>query len=122
MGVPFLQVSEGQTMPFTPARARLRRTLPAAACGFALFAGGILAPQGSARAAGPSFTLIGDLPGGGSYSTAIAVSADGSVVAGSSGSASGADEALRWTRAGGIVALGDLPGGDFYSVANSVSA
>jgi probable HAF family extracellular repeat protein len=109
-------------MPFAPHRAPLRKTLPAAACGFALFAAGILTTQANARAAGASFTPIGDLPGGNFSSSAIAVSADGSLVVGASGSASGTQEAFRWTRAGGMVGLGDLPGGEFYSVANSVSA
>ena len=53
---------------------------------------------------------------------ATGVSADGSVVVGFSHSANGLYEALRWTRAGGMVGLGDLPGDEFYSVATAVSA
>ena len=45
---------------------------------------------------------------------------DGSVVVGSSSSASGY-EAFRWTKATGMVGLGDLPGGEFRSDANSLS-
>jgi probable HAF family extracellular repeat protein len=71
--------------------------------------------------AGASLTPLGDLPGGGSYSWASGISADGSVVVGSSDSASGR-EAFRWTRGGGMVGLGDLPGGLFGSTASGVSA
>ena len=71
---------------------------------------------------------LGDLPGGDFYSDASGVSADGSVVVGSSKSASsggtgtGRTEAFRWAQATGMVGLGDLPGGLFYSKANGVSA
>jgi probable HAF family extracellular repeat protein len=66
---------------------------------------------------------LGDLPGGAFDSLANAVSADGSVVVGSSDSGSGDYwEAFRWTAVGGMVGLGDLAGGDFYSGATSVSA
>lgn len=64
---------------------------------------------------------LGDLTGGAWNSTAKAVSADGSVVVGNSGSASGI-EAFRWASGTGIVGLGDLPGGGFDSRANDVSA
>jgi probable HAF family extracellular repeat protein len=87
----------------------------------ALALGSVLFLGGTARAAGASFTPIGDLPGGVSGGTAVAVSADGSVVVGASSSANG-DEAVRWTRSGGLVGLGDLPGGVFRSEADGVSA
>jgi len=48
-----------------------------------------------------SFMPLGDLPGGEFYSEAHAVSADGSVVVGYSGSALGS-EAFRWTREDGM--------------------
>jgi len=64
---------------------------------------------------------LGDLSGGGVQSVALGVSGDGSVVVGSSDSASGY-EAFRWTAAGGMQGLGDLPGGGFSSEANGVSA
>jgi probable HAF family extracellular repeat protein len=64
---------------------------------------------------------LGDLPGGRFDSKARAVSADGSVVVGTSDSASGL-EAFQWTRSAGMVGLGDLPGGRFQSQANAVSA
>ena len=57
----------------------------------------------------------------GDGSEAHAVSADGSVVVGSSGVGL-AREAFRWTTAGGLVGLGDLPGGAVLSVATGVSA
>ncbi|NRA00706.1 MAG: PEP-CTERM sorting domain-containing protein, partial [Myxococcales bacterium] len=69
-----------------------------------------------------TFTVgLGDLPGWLFSSSALGVSADGSVVVGSSASASGW-EAFRWTQGGGMVGLGDLPGGTFYSGARAVSA
>jgi probable HAF family extracellular repeat protein len=52
-----------------------------------------------------SFTGLGFLPGG-TQSSAVRTSADGSVVVGSSGSY----RAFLWTRAGGMVELGMLPG------------
>jgi probable HAF family extracellular repeat protein len=67
-----------------------------------------------------SFQGLGDLPGGNFISVALAVSANGSVVAGYSRSASGY-EAFRWEN-GQTIGLGDLPGGDFYSAAYGVSA
>jgi probable HAF family extracellular repeat protein len=48
------------------------------------------------------------------------VSADGSVVVGSS--VSFGQEAFRWTEATGMVGLADLPGGGFYSSAIGASA
>lgn len=68
-----------------------------------------------------SFQGLGDLPGGAFYSDAKAVSADGSVVVGSSKSAAGT-EAFYWTKQGGLHGLGDLPGGIFQSGANGVSS
>ena len=69
----------------------------------------------------PLFMGLGDLPGGDFGSGAYAVSADSSVVVGSSKSASGY-EAFRWTQGSGMVGLGDLPGGNFNSEARGVSA
>ena len=63
-----------------------------------------------------AFIPLGDLPGGLSLSDARGVSADGSVVVGTSVSASGF-EAFRWTQAGGMVGLGFLPG---FPVSNAV--
>lgn len=57
----------------------------------------------------------------GLYSTAKAVTPDGLVVVGATTSASG-QEAFRWTRETGMLALGDLSGGDVGSVAYAVSA
>ena len=65
--------------------------------------------------------FLGNLPGGGDDSSALGVSADGSVIVGWSESVFGA-EAFRWTEAGGMVGLGDLPGGAFNSIALDVSA
>ena len=76
-----------------------------------------IAPPAEAQ----SFQGLGDLPGGSTFSNANGVSLDGSVVVGSSTSASGS-EAFRWTSGDGMVGLGDLPGGSFFSVANAVSS
>ena len=73
----------------------------------------------SAQAA--SFAGLGGLPGGSFSSSALGVSADGSVVVGSSSGTNGT-EAFRWTVTDGMVGLGDLPGGSFGSQANAVSA
>jgi probable HAF family extracellular repeat protein len=75
----------------------------------------------SQSAAAGSFAGIGDLPGGYEDSMALAISADGRVVAGRSESANGA-EAFRWSVGSGMVGLGDLPGADFFSEARGVSA
>lgn len=65
---------------------------------------------------------LGYLPGGGYYSSARSVSADGSVIVGGSSSVLGC-EAFRWEN-GEMVGLGSLSGGDYYrySYANGVSA
>ena len=68
-----------------------------------------------------SFQGLGGLPGSFS-SSATGVSADGSVVVGSSTrTPMWTTEAFRWTQATGMVGLGDLPGGDFGSHASEVS-
>jgi probable HAF family extracellular repeat protein len=54
---------------------------------------------------------------------AAGISADGSVIVGTSGDAqSGAFKAVRWTAADGALDLGDLPGGDVFSHCTGVSA
>jgi probable HAF family extracellular repeat protein len=77
-------------------------------------------PAAPARA---DFIPLGFLPGGGMPSDATGVSADGSVVVGSSKYAAGTNSfhAFRWTAAGGMVGLGFLPGGGL-SLARGVSA
>lgn len=75
-----------------------------------------------AAASGASFQGLGVLPGGEyPYSLPWDVSADGSVIAGESLSASGF-EAFRWTVATGMVGLGYLGGEEFLSAANGVSS
>jgi len=54
---------------------------------------------------------LGFLPGG-HESTASGVNADGTVVVGQAGEASGQHQAYRWTAASGMVGLGFLPGGN----------
>jgi len=66
---------------------------------------------------GGGMVELGTLPGAHLNSIAFAVSADGSVVVGTSSS-----EAFRWTSGGGMVGLGDLPGGVVASFARDVSA
>ena len=63
---------------------------------------------------------LGHLPGGGLIGVALGVSGDGSVIVGTSDSASGG-QAFRWTAAGGMQGLGDLPGGWFQSEAHAAS-
>jgi probable HAF family extracellular repeat protein len=63
---------------------------------------------------------LGDLPGGVFRSTAQAISADGSMVVGTS-SIEGGVEAFRWTEATGMVGLGMLREGDTGSFAQGVS-
>ncbi len=72
---------------------------------------------------------LGDFPGGFFRSRAWAVSADGSVVVGRSGSSvwdslndGWGSEAFRWTAETGMVGLGDFSGGFFNSSAGAVSA
>ena len=68
----------------------------------------VIAFAASSVIAQPSFTPLGDLPGGGFYSNGAAVSADGQVVVGSTQSTLGR-QAFRWTRSGGLQGLGDFP-------------
>jgi probable HAF family extracellular repeat protein len=63
---------------------------------------------------------LGDLPGGAIYSTPHRVSADGSIVVGTSNTAAPGSEAFRWTQSSGIIGLGVRPGFE-YSWANDVS-
>jgi probable HAF family extracellular repeat protein len=64
---------------------------------------------------------IGDLPGGDPHGIATDVSADGTVVVGSSSSSNGS-EGFIWKAATGMLGIGDLPGGIFTSSADGVSA
>jgi probable HAF family extracellular repeat protein len=64
---------------------------------------------------------LGFLPGD-TMSRARGVSADGSVVVGSSSHSFSASQAFCWTSTGGMVGLGDLAGGLFNSGATAVSA
>ena len=72
----------------------------------------LLCTSAAARAfAAASLTPLGYLPGG-SNSSALGVSGNGSVVVGWSYSSAGiGSEAFRWTSGGGMVGLGFLPGG-----------
>jgi probable HAF family extracellular repeat protein len=73
--------------------------------------------SGSATGATPTFHGLGDLPDGYTESYADDVSADGSVIVGTSksrwpGAAENpGKEAFRWTQAGGMVGLGSLSPG-----------
>ena len=58
---------------------------------------------------------LGLLPGE-SFGTTRAISSDGTVAAGRSGS-----HAYRWTDAGGMLNLGDLPGGNDFADAHGIS-
>jgi probable HAF family extracellular repeat protein len=91
------------------------RTLSALALGVAVC--GLCPASGAVR-----FYALGDLPGGLFESHATGVSADGSVVVGTSRSAASTFEAFRWTKSGGIGPLGGLPGGIIVTGAQAVSA
>ncbi len=73
------------------------------------------------RYAGATFMGLGVLPGGLAASAPTGISADGSVVVGTSHSNTGR-EAFRWTADGGMVGLGELPGPEFQTMATGVSA
>jgi len=68
-----------------------------------------------------TFTPLGKLSGGDSYSRPTGISWDGLAVIGYSSSNNGI-EAFRRTQAAGMVGLGDLPGGIFSSHAYGTSA
>lgn len=74
-----------------------------------------------------SFQGLGHIEGRPIASGATAISDDGLVVAGYSGTTIGTNyptnngEAFRWTQSGGMVGLGDLPGGLFLSTAFCIS-
>ena len=81
----------------------------------------VLAVAGIARAQPPGYQGLGYLPGGVYPRADRACSADGSVVVGSSRSASGLQQAFRWTAETGMVPLA-TPAGQTMSWANDVSA
>lgn len=97
------------------------RNLSVAAMG--IVAGLAVVLGASGARADPMFQRLGFLPGGGTYSVAYDVSADGTTVVGyaSSASAMGGD-AFYWTQATGMQPLGDLAGGLAWSSANGASA
>jgi uncharacterized membrane protein len=79
-------------------------------------------------AGGAGMQALGDLPGANHSSEALAVSADGRVVAGwgtSTLSTEGSFEAFRWTDpatgGAGMVALGDIPGALFFSMGTAIT-
>ena len=77
----------------------------------------------SSAIAQATFTGLGDLAGGDFFSNAHGVSADGSIIAGSSlVDFGGVREAYRWDATNGMQGLGDPPGGSFSSVAIGISA
>ena len=73
----------------------------------------------TASALPPTVTVTDHGTVGGSFSTAVAINADGQVV-GNSNTAGGQSHAFSWTEAGGMVDLGTLGGN--YSEGNAVNA
>jgi len=67
-----------------------------------------------------SFTPLGELPGGATFSLALGLSPDGGVAVGISASSTASSEAFRWTSGGGMQGLGLRPG-DMSSQATKVS-
>ncbi len=98
---------------------------PSSLSGDGLTAAGTVGYMEDSRAAiwtlGGGVQLLGDLPGGTEFSTAMGASQDGSVIVGYGSSANG-EEAFLWTTEGGYQPLGDAPGGDFKSRAYGVSS
>ncbi len=88
---------------------------------------GSIAPDGpevaSIWSTSTGWVVIGDIPGGGEDSSAVAVNDNGDIAAcnGSSLSSGTSFEAYRWAN-GVIEPLGDLPGGTFQSFATGMSA
>ena len=72
-------------------------------------------------AAQPTYTLLGDLPGGGVSSWGAGVSPDGAFVVGRATTAQGS-EAFIWNAQDGMVGLGDLPGDPHFGIAYAVAA
>jgi probable HAF family extracellular repeat protein len=70
---------------------------------------GVAATVPSTPVHAQSFSGLGFLPGG-SFSDVQAVNADGTVVVGYGVATTGANEAFRWTQAGGMAGLGFLTG------------
>jgi probable HAF family extracellular repeat protein len=101
----------------------MKRSQPLRASLLGLLGLPLLATPGVA-ASQAVFTGLGDLPGG-FWSTATAISADGTTVVGESATTASpflSDlSAFRWTRETGMVALGEMPGGDHPVEANGVS-
>jgi probable HAF family extracellular repeat protein len=98
-----------------------RRGAAAALLACCAVAAGTGLPLRSGAQTLPSFTGVGDLPGGAASSGAFGVSADGAVVVGSS-EVSGGTEAFRWTPGGGIVGLGFLSASNPFSEATGISS
>src|SRR5262249_29741548 len=91
-----------------------------------LLVAALFLPVNVSRALAPvSFTWLGKLSGD-DYSMVQGVSADGSVVVGSSYLTGSGPlptvHAFRWTAGGGMVGIGDLPGGNVLSEAYGTSA
>lgn len=86
---------------------------------YRIFAG-LIAGMMCTVAQSASFTPLGDLPGGATFSKASAISADGLVIVGDSIVKHDNWRAFRWTAAGGMVGLGTLP--KPWSIAGSSSA
>jgi probable HAF family extracellular repeat protein len=76
--------------------------------------------EGAAPVQSATFVALGTLSG---YATsqAVALSADGSIVAGTASTPAGRRQAFRWTEREGPVGLGFMPGGT-YSAAAAVAA
>lgn len=80
-----------------------------------------LGTQEALRWTKKGFARLGFLPGNQDYSRAQAISADGSVIAGTAIKPGVGRQAVIWTRAKGMVVLGDL-GGTHQSSGSGISA
>ena len=86
---------------------------------FAASVASVVALCSHASADEPYFIGLGRLSGG-SWSTAMAVSADGTTVVGDAENADGNREASRWTSDGGMMGLGFLPNSSPYPISRAI--
>ena len=98
----------GQRLKCHFRRTTLSLVYSAASVAAAVVLGGAVSTASGAV----TLTPLGDLPGGQFDSRATAVSADGSIVFGTTNTASGT-QTFRWSVGTGMVSLGTLPGTTF---------
>ncbi len=101
---------------------KLTRSILSLVCAVGAVAAVLFGGAVSTAFAAASLTPLGFLSNDSPYIEVHGVSANGSVVVGTSFAYGYGYEAFRWTSDGGMVGLDDLPGGEFFSKATGVSA